>query len=810
MHQNHSSKGPAFERIAIMVVLLTAFLLPIFVLPISWLPFQFSKNILVLVSVVVLVLGWLALRLKDGRISVPFSPLLLGFVSVPVVYIVSSLVSSSPGLSVVGQGTELDTAGFTFLCALLAFLTATYLKNKKAVFNVLLALLASFGVLVLFQGMRLIFGADFLSFGLFTSTVANLVGSWNDFGIFSAFIAILSLSMLEVVPARGPLSYVLYAGLVLGAFFVLIVNFSFLWWALALYALALVIYSFSYGRAFHMPGAAHGGFWSRISKPAFALLLVSVIMLGLGSSYITTSHPSVALGQRISNAFNLQYIEARPTWRSTWQVANSSLKQDALLGEGPNQFSRAWVMYKPTTVNDSDVFWSVDFSFGVGIIPSALITAGALGLLAWLLVLSGFLFEGYRSLRRPREDAFGYYLMFSSFTAGSFLWVAHVFYTPSNAIYALAFLMSGIFIASLVLEKIVTLKTFDFHGAPAKNFAGISLLAGVLIVLAGLTFLFGQRLLALAYFGHGLYSYNVKGNLVDAEISVRRALAVSADDIYYRALSDVALLDLNQLLQTQNNNSPETLREQFRVLVGGAVDAAQRAVTADPQNYLNYMSLGRVYETLLQVKVEGAYEQAALNYSKAGELNPTNPGIRLSQARLEVLKGDNAAAREFIRQSLELKRNYTDAIFLLSQIEVAEGNLKEAIASVESAALFAPNDPVVFFQLGFLYYNDKNYQKAAEALSRSVGLQPEYANAKYFLGLSLAELGQTEEAVSQFEYLTQTNPDNQDVKKILENLKAGKDAFAGVSAPNDKPETLPNLPVKETKSKATSNEEEGL
>jgi tetratricopeptide (TPR) repeat protein len=211
------------------------------------------------------------------------------------------------------------------------------------------------------------------------------------------------------------------------------------------------------------------------------------------------------------------------------------------------------------------------------------------------------------------------------------------------------------------------------------------------------------------------------------------------------------------------------------------------------------MTLGRVYEAVVPLKVDGAYESAKAVYEQALGQNPHSPAIMLAMARLEIAHADNAAARERISQALREKNNYTEAIFLLSQVEAAEGNIKAAIQSVEAASVISPNDPTVFFQLGLLRWEDKNYQGAAGALERAVALNPNYANAKYFLGLAYDRINKKSEAIGQFTDLKTANPDNQEIDLILKNLKAGRAPFSNAEPPIDtKPEKRSTLPVRET------------
>ena len=192
-------------------------------------------------------------------------------------------------------------------------------------------------------------------------------------------------------------------------------------------------------------------------------------------------------------------------------------------------------------------------------------------------------------------------------------------------------------------------------------------------------------------------------------------------------------------------------------------------------------------------------------YNGAAKFNPYDPSIYLSVARLEASQNKMDEAQKYIGAALQLKQNYTEAIFFLSQIQVNQGKIKDAIVSTQVTTQINPNNPQLFFQLGFLYYNDKDYQNAATALQKAVDLSSQYSNARYFLGLSLVRLNKNTEAVAQFEEIAKSNPDNKEVEGILANLKAGKSPFTDVKPPVDsKPEKRAALPIKEKTTTTTS------
>ena len=130
-------------------------------------------------------------------------------------------------------------------------------------------------------------------------------------------------------------------------------------------------------------------------------------------------------------------------------------------------------------------------------------------------------------------------------------------------------------------------------------------------------------------------------------------------------------------------------------------------------------------------------------------------------------------------------------------MEAEAGNVKEAIAQTERASVIAPNDIGIFFQLGFLRYTAADYAGAVSALERTVLLTPIYANAKYFLGLSYVRIGRVNDAIQQFKDIETLNPDNVEVRSILENLRGGKDPFAQPTPVKEPPENRKKPPIEE-------------
>ncbi|HEY0979605.1 MAG TPA: tetratricopeptide repeat protein, partial [Candidatus Paceibacterota bacterium] len=182
--------------------------------------------------------------------------------------------------------------------------------------------------------------------------------------------------------------------------------------------------------------------------------------------------------------------------------------------------------------------------------------------------------------------------------------------------------------------------------------------------------------------------------------------------------------------------------------------------------------------TVVPLNIEGAYDNAKTAYDTAIALNPTSPVLPYAVAQLEIARQNPEAASEALMQAISLKRDYTQAIFLLSQLEAEQGRAREALEAAEAAAYFAPNDPVVLFQVGILRSANNNNAGAIQALARAVELNPQYANARFFLAVMYAIAGQFPQAAAELEQVAALSPENAEtIAADLAAVRAGRNPF---------------------------------
>ncbi len=786
-YTTHNMHNKTFgSRFAFGILLAVTFLAPIFFVPVSFISTQFATSLLFAFGVVLAALLYGASVLSSGHIDLPKpSRYILGFTAlVPLVYFLAGLSSGLSRMTFFGYTFDINSMGFMLLGFVYMFLVSVLFTNKKSIFYSYIAIVFSSILLAVFLLIRLVFGPETLSFGIFNDLTATMVGSWNNVGIFFGIGLLLSLLTYEMVRVSNTMKYLLFGATILSLFFLAVVGFSLIWWTVAICSLVFVMYV-SYIHSHHTLS-----FFEKLKNaPKFSsfVLLVSVVFLVWGGD----------ISGYLSQKFNVVNVDVRPNLSVTADIAKHTISDSPLFGSGPGTFTFQWLTWKPTDIINT-VFWNTDFASGVGLLPTFAVTTGLLGIISWLLFLGFYMYLGIKSIFASIEDGFVKYLLASSFFVSLYLWIMAFLYIPSTSIFIMTLFFTGVFFSSVYLSGIIKIENKRFGDHPKTGFLVTLFLIATFV---GVVFL-GNGLLknfkSIWYFDKGLQTINTSSDIVKGEEYMVKAIEVVPLDIYYRVMSEIGVLKLSNILNTTDKNiKPEDLQKQFSDTLSQAIVNALSAKNADDKNYLNWIALGKVYEavSLPDLKIEGSYDSAKLAYEEALKRNPNNPGILILLSRLATVKNDLTTARMYAEQAIQLKNNYIDAYFLLSQIEVADKNLGRAIQSVEAASVIDPTNSGILFQLGLLKYNNKNYSGAVDSLSKAIVITPDYANAKYFRGLSYDMLGETEKALKDFTDISVTNNDNQELLIIIDNLRSDRKALSGLE--NQNPESSDNLPINE-------------
>ncbi|MBU4536547.1 tetratricopeptide repeat protein [Patescibacteria group bacterium] len=759
----YENKTSFFKKIPFVIGVVLSFLLPIFIIPMNTYSFALGKNVILFLAIALLFLFWVIERIKNKDFYLSKNILVISAYLVPISYLLSALFSGSIVAGLIGYGFETSTFAFVGSLFVLMFLIARAFNSKQKVLYLYVGLILSAVIMAIVHILRLFLGVDFLSLGLLNSTTSNLIGSWNEFGLFFGLIALISLIANEYLGKDNITKILSSILLVVSLLFIWLVNFNLVWVFLMLASLFLIIYNLFFNKRQEEP-VNYSKLYKTPAPYVFVITLLFVFLQG-------------TIGGILPSMFGISNLEVRPTITSTLDIAKSTLATDPLLGVGPSKFVNQWVAYKPQGVNNTE-FWNTDFNTGAGFILSSLTTVGLLGFISWVLFIFSFIYLGFKLLKKSKNNQMDHFVVLSLFLSAVYLILFLIFYIPGIVILGLTFLILGVLLSFFNQDNLVKTKRISLGHSKIKT---ISIIV-IMIVFLGVNvfggFLFSKKALASVQFNQGVLAINVDQDFAKGYELIIGAINKYPNDFYYRNLTDLNLMQLQNIFN-QKDISQEDLQKQFQEVFAATVGSAQKAVQLDINNYQNWVNLAKVYGTVVPLKLEGSYDSALQAYSEAIRLNPSNPLLVLNLANLEIANEDMEKAREYIGVSIQMKNNYSDAYYLLSQIELSAGDKEKAIQIIEALANVSPNDPQVFLQLGAFNYEEKDYKRAQAFLERAVILNPYYSDAKYLLGLTYDVIGEKEKAVGQFSDLKILNPNDKNIDAILKNIEEGRDPFYG-------------------------------
>lgn len=770
-------------------------LLPFFIIPTPWASVAQGKMLLIGVFVILIALAWLVARLLEGVVHVPRSMLLYSAVLLPLAYSLSTVVSGWSQSALVGQGVEQDTlAAAVVWFSTLALSSLLFFGNQAAIRLAIQSLVAGLSILLLFQSLFILFPSLFSLSGLLVGETANLFGSWHDLGIIAGLSLFLAFSLSASGFVIGWRRIVLALLGAAALFLVIVIHFRDIFIATsALFAVAaLIVVS---------EGAAHTDISiARILRRA-APFLIAAALLGAGG-FVGPS-----LWEKLPDRINVVQTEVRPSWQGTFETARESLQAPMQLffGSGPNSFVREWGRNKPAEVNLTP-FWNADFTYGVGIIPTSIFTAGLFGTAAWgvifliLLALAGRYMREMRFRRthtpaaeiregslEPRVTSLATgpepRLTASRVICGvamlsvAYLIGYHLMYTPSVTVTGSLFLLMGLLVAASVSDQ--QSRSFRIGITSVRGVAGFVIVLLFVVTSVAGAGLIGREVVSNLFVNRAAYAYQIDRDEARAGSDVAKALAISPNnDRAHRAAAELGIVRLAQLIQTAPGD--DASRAALQETLQNTIQHGLVAVSINESNYQNWLLLAQVYADLAGANIEGSLDAAKNAYEKAFEASPKNPLPKLRLAQLAALSGNRAAARTYLQEAIALKGDFAAAYYLLSHVEAADGNGDAAIRAASTAVQLVQDDPVGWYNLGYMLYIGGAYEAAAQALRAALDRAPDYSNALFYFGLAAYQLGNTEVAAQALDRVSQLNPQETWVQQVSANVRAGKEPMAGM------------------------------
>ncbi len=766
------SIGEWLHTLARFFFITTFSLLPIFFIPSIGVGLGFAKTYLVVV-VVALVLILLSLTiLRRGVVNFTLPLPLVFFWLFAVLALASAFLSGDRQDALWGNNLEVQTVGFFILMGLIITTSLIVGKSKLAItklfiFSGLVSIL-----LLLVQALRLFFGPEFLSFGLFVANTSSYIGSFNDLALFSGLVLLVSIILVQGVTLGWLGKVIASLAMLLSIVILAVVNLSFIWLIVGIFSLLMLLYLLSKDT------------WLRLEteekQTTSPFAIVSILLVVLISIVFVIGGGN--LGSVIGKMTGVSYLEVRPSFEATMDIVKAVYSENALLGVGPNRFEDAWRQYKDPIINETN-FWTTDFTAGSGFVPTVFTTTGLGGAVLIVLFLLSFIYVGYRTLIVTKLEDGWHLVGVLTFVSAFYLWFVAIIYVPGSFIMMMTALMTGLSLAVYSANNLA--KSFNINVAENRQYGLVLIIFVLLIITVAVFSVFNisRQFLAQVNYNNTIQALANNQSPVEIEAMLQRSENLFAQDIYTAERAKLRLDELNRLIVVTEPTPADQQTFQSALMEGIAL--SEQAVNMDQTNPFNQALLASFYGLLDPSQAGEVKDRRDTAMDKARQLDPTNPSYLLLLAQFSARHGDFVSARNYLNEAIKLKNNYTDALFMLSQIDISEGNTDSAIKVTGSMIAIEPNNPTRYFQLGVLLATTKNLEGAATAFKEAIRLNNYYANARYFLALTYLDLNKKDEALTELKLIETTNPDNQDLKNLISAVENGQFAKpeAGFAVP---------------------------
>lgn len=828
------------------ILYIFAALLPLWFIPLA-IGADFGREItfsfLVLAAAILVLVRFLV----KGEIRYGHSPLLYLGGALLIIWAASTFWGKAPLLATILNDVLAEKLTTLFLGFLLMVILGSIFKSKGEAGVFLFILIFSGGVAALFTLLQLFLG--FSLWGLFAdfarNSTFNVIGTTNGLSLFYASLWVTSLGIFLSLPWIRWRAWILGALLASNVFLglaVLLINYRAAW--ITILGAGVFLFGLMFLRR------ANGGSEDSAVSPVkggrtFGRRHLAVTALLALSIFMLMFQPTI-------KDFGLP-AEVSPSFKTTWKVATSVFKEgpgEFLLGSGPASFGLLWDQYKDPAVNQT-VFWNIRFNQGFSWVLTSLATAGILGALALVAFLVAGLFYFIRAMILPKSEIGGWGSE-SVFSAGALagllaIGVAAFIYPANFSLILVFFALAG------VLNSLLSGETALVGSDPTRGEQGFALRTfwdglrrvgrrmsileerRVTLESQWAVFLFSLTVVFLLSLGLSAFYWQIQrfraasaaeqgmalresGDFTGAVERLERAINFDRKNVsYHNNLAQVRIERVRNVIGRAAGG--ENVQQEFQSEVNKAKETTQNAITLHPLEPILWRTRGTLYETIIPF-IPGAESLAADSYRRSIDLGASNPASYVDFGRAglvfvdtlvlrmnQVSAADRPALVELRRQSieevvrmlaksLEVKPDFAPAHFLMSQAAIRAGDLAAAIRSTENAKLTAPFDVGVAFQLGLLYYQAGDFNRAQTEFERAVSFNENYSNARYFLGLIYDRRGDKQKAMEEFRRIAILNPDNVEVQRILNNLGQGRNALENIVPPAEPPEERKEPPVR--------------
>lgn len=668
----------------------TIALIPLVFSPWNFDFFEFPKTALLVVAAVTLLVLWLLRFVLDNEVKLVRTPLDLPLLLFLAVIIISTILSSSRYVSIVGifgrqEGGLASWAAY----AILFFVGVSTLRTAKDVSLAIGSFLVSTGILA-FLALCYYFGLYILPWAPSKTAAFSPAGGMYALAMLAAMAIPVALGTL--VYLRRPVQS---APQMLGTDGtepvqpVKRTNIAPLMGALlsvgiVLFAAIVILYNLTAAWVTVIPALAVFFLWSkrgqlRTVSPFLLALLVVVIGLFLVAHVPQIKQAIPALKQGLTKPPVLGAAES-------WYIAVGALRDLPFFGSGPATYLFDFTRYHSQLYNLADT-WTLRYVVAHDLYMQVLTTLGLFGLLTYLLVVSRAAIFGFRKSLTTRDSEFyplkvGLVAAMVGFLAGT------LFAVPTTAVMVTFVAILVLLFAVEVVSRsgLVSERTLHFvlttpgqlsENRPVNAIPILMLIPAVLLAVA-VYFYTTQFVRANLAYVKGVTALSSGANdaaLKALQYQSQAVILNPLEDGYHRDLARTSFTVALAISQKKDLN--DTDKKAVTDLLQQSIAQAQAAAALSPLNVENWQVLADIYRRIAG-QVQGAGDVALQAFQRAILTDPANPQQLLDVGGLYFAANAYDRAIDAFKQAVNLKPNLANAYYNLANAYVKKGEYNNA------------------------------------------------------------------------------------------------------------------------------------
>jgi len=691
--QQKAEKSPstrALDLIIIGSVSLIFFLCPLFFTGLVAQGVGFEKMILFYFFVLVGIVAWVTKGVIKGELKLKRTPLDWPILGLIIIFAISAFLSINTKDSLVGSyGNSTKSLVAMIIFALFYYLIVNNIDAKR-IKIIFWSFVSSVSLIVVYSFLQLL-GVFALPLE-FTKTVGfNPIGSLSGLTMFLVIcLPLLIIAAAQIKSIHPNLGKIPALIIKIGASIIILVALTilaflngFTFWPAAIVGIVIVL-MFFLSKIVHISS-------NNLVIPLAGFLLL-IILLVLGNF----------------NIMNLNLpAEVSLSRGASWDIAKSSLTENPVFGSGPSTYYYDFAKYKGVDFNASPL-WNARFNNSSGVLFELMATVGALGTLAFIVILLITLSISFLALIKIKDQDV-HSVILSLFASFITMIIFAFLFSLNSSMILMAILISVSTLSSAIVvypEKFKSIK-LSFRASPKY---ALALAAIFLCVSAGVVVLFTMGLkmyLADMYARQALASQDIEQKINKLNKSIT---LFPYEDSYYLELANNYMTLANQEASSETPNQANIENN-----LGLAIETGKRAVDISPNKASNNESLALIYENAA-FYTRGALEWAENLYNKLVELDPDSPVSPLRIALISMARAnaeeDEEEKKYYINEAI---KKYDEAILKKSDLSSAHygkaiayeqlNNNDEAIEQLKKAVIITRDNVDYRFELGRLYFN---------------------------------------------------------------------------------------------------------